>query len=407
MLISVAMMVKDEEKNLERCLKSVLNLFPLGIEIIILDTGSSDKTVEIAQKYTRNVYHQKWVDNFSLHRNKSFSYCKGKWILQIDADEEIIFPNKENIKKLGMFLEKIPNEINAIGMPMKDWRESIKSFIADLDIIRIFRNGHVKYKRRVHNDPVFKGDAAYFGGCFLKHYGYDLNSEQKKKKAERTITLLKKSLEEDPEDYECYFYLANAYGAWTDQTEEAVKYAKMYIAARDKIDPKNFRSNIYHYLAMVSIGLKKYNEALGWVSQGLEIDREDLDLNYDLMRIGLRTNNVAYVGTGSAGFIKTYRNFKNYRMRNPGKFFFFYNVSALAEAMFHLIQSLMTNALMEYKNIEEVLNQCPQKLANEIKQRLSNTFKEVQKETQKYDDRRIITPAEFKSVANNRNQMLQ
>ena len=407
MLISVAMMVRDEEKNLERCLKSVLNLFPLGIEIIILDTGSSDKTVEIAQKYTRNVYHQKWVDNFSLHRNKSFSYCKGKWILQIDADEEIIFPNKENIKKLGMFLEKIPNEINAIGMPMKDWRESIKSFIADLDIIRIFRNGHVKYKRRVHNDPVFKGDAAYFGGCFLKHYGYDLNSEQKKKKAERTITLLKKSLEEDPEDYECYFYLANAYGAWTDQTEEAVKYAKMYIAARDKIDPKNFRSNIYHYLAMVSIGLKKYNEALGWVSQGLEIDREDLDLNYDLMRIGLRTNNVAYVGTGSAGFIKTYRNFKNYRMRNPGKFFFFYNVSALAEAMFHLIQSLMTNALMEYKNIEEVLNQCPQKLANEIKQRLSNTFKEVQKETQKYDDRRIITPAEFKSVANNRNQMLQ
>ena len=83
--LGVAMMVKNEAKVLKRALHSTLDMVS---EIVVLDTGSKDDTVEIAQGFTKNVFHQSWADNFSLHRNKSFSYIKNSdWILQIDADD--------------------------------------------------------------------------------------------------------------------------------------------------------------------------------------------------------------------------------------------------------------------------------------------------------------------------------
>ncbi|RLI53346.1 MAG: glycosyltransferase family 2 protein, partial [Candidatus Thorarchaeota archaeon] len=74
MILSVAMIVRDESNNLARCLESIKKF---NAQIVILDTGSVDDTVEIAKRYTNEVYFQKWQDNYSLHRNKSFSYCKG------------------------------------------------------------------------------------------------------------------------------------------------------------------------------------------------------------------------------------------------------------------------------------------------------------------------------------------
>jgi glycosyltransferase involved in cell wall biosynthesis len=154
MILSIAMMVKNEAAHLERCLKSLCQLIP-HIQIIILDTGSTDNTVEIARKYTNLIYHQKWQDNFALHRNKSFSYCTGDWIMQIDADEELCFTS---CKPEGLieFLKNVPKEINAIGLPMKDWRKSQKEYVAELDLIRIFRAGQVTWKRRIHNEAVFR-----------------------------------------------------------------------------------------------------------------------------------------------------------------------------------------------------------------------------------------------------------
>lgn len=90
MILSICMMVKNEEKNLDRCLKSLQPLKDaLDSELIILDTGSEDRTVEIAKRYTDKVYFREWNNNFADMRNTSFSYAKGEWILMIDADEEI------------------------------------------------------------------------------------------------------------------------------------------------------------------------------------------------------------------------------------------------------------------------------------------------------------------------------
>ena len=75
------------------------------------------------------------------------------------------------------FLKNVPKDINAIGMPLKDWRESLNKYTAEFDAVKIFRRNKVKWRRKVHNEAIYEGEAAYYPFSFIKHYGYDLNIE--------------------------------------------------------------------------------------------------------------------------------------------------------------------------------------------------------------------------------------
>ena len=83
----------DGLPHIERCLKS---LQPIAPEIVFVDTSTSRKITELVKKYTSNIYHEPWRNDFSYHRTHSFGLCTGKWILQIDADEELIFEDATN-----------------------------------------------------------------------------------------------------------------------------------------------------------------------------------------------------------------------------------------------------------------------------------------------------------------------
>ena len=90
MLLSIVMMVKNEERYLDKTLYALNDLRKdIDTELIILDTGSTDNTIEIAKKYTDKVYFEKWNDNFADMRNVSISYASGDWILILDADEKL------------------------------------------------------------------------------------------------------------------------------------------------------------------------------------------------------------------------------------------------------------------------------------------------------------------------------
>lgn len=99
--ISVCMIVKNEEKTLKRCLDSLNGLYD---ELIIVDTGSSDKTREIAQSYTKKVYDFKWVNDFSAARNFSFSKATCDYIYCADADEILDDDNRQKFKFLKMVM---------------------------------------------------------------------------------------------------------------------------------------------------------------------------------------------------------------------------------------------------------------------------------------------------------------
>lgn len=95
-MISLCMIVRDEELALPRCLDSVEGIFD---EIIIVDTGSTDKTREIAEKRVGKVYDFKWIDDFSAARNCALSLAKGDWLMWLDADDVIEGENRGLLKE--------------------------------------------------------------------------------------------------------------------------------------------------------------------------------------------------------------------------------------------------------------------------------------------------------------------
>jgi glycosyltransferase involved in cell wall biosynthesis len=368
MKLSVAMMVKNEETHLERCLKSVLSLLP---EIIILDTGSSDRTVEIAQKYTRHVYHQNWQNNFALHRNKSFSYATGDWVFQIDADEELIFEDPKYPNILKEFLSKLPGNVNSCALLMKDWRESSKRYVAELDIVRIFRRGKVRYKRRIHNEPMFEGPSAIIPfGIWIKHYGYDLTPEQTKSKAERTIGLLELSLQEDPEDYASYFYLAEASASWQNDGKKALEYAKKYYSHRQDIlnSGKNFNPSVYYMAAAVADIDKNFDDKLKWLERGLKYNPGDMDLCWLQMTHGLKTKNPEFIVSGARGFAAAYESYEEKRLVESGKFVFNRKLESYAAALYYLSAGHLEGGCVHMRKLLRiVLPQCKPELQTEIK----------------------------------------
>lgn len=95
--LSLCMIVKNEEKTIGRCLDSVKDLFD---EIIIVDTGSTDKTKEIVKKYTDNVYDFKWINDFSAARNMAFSKATSDYLMWLDADDVVMTEDLKALKKL-------------------------------------------------------------------------------------------------------------------------------------------------------------------------------------------------------------------------------------------------------------------------------------------------------------------
>ena len=88
MQLSIGMIVKNEEKYLDRCLAAIKPILDsIDSELIIADTGSTDSTVEIAKKYTDNVFHFEWINDFAAARNSTLDRAKGEWYMFLDADE--------------------------------------------------------------------------------------------------------------------------------------------------------------------------------------------------------------------------------------------------------------------------------------------------------------------------------
>ncbi len=101
--ISLCMIVKDEELVLDRCLKSISDIVD---EIIIVDTGSKDKTKLIAEKYTKKVYDFTWCDDFSKARNYSFSKATKDYIMWLDADDILLDKDRKKLNQLKKTLTK-------------------------------------------------------------------------------------------------------------------------------------------------------------------------------------------------------------------------------------------------------------------------------------------------------------
>ncbi len=197
--LSLCMIVKDEEQLLPICLDSVKDYVD---EIIIVDTGSTDTTVEIAKRYNAKVYHHPWENSFSKARNYSLRYATGDWIIWIDADEEV---DKRDAHKLKNVIRD--DEVNVIYLPMFNRPIGGKA-VSVFNAEKIFRNHiGIHFEGIVHNNLKYSGLSKSVN-IKLYHYGYNQGEEQMEKKFVRTSSLLRLQIKDDPENPTPHHYLA-------------------------------------------------------------------------------------------------------------------------------------------------------------------------------------------------------
>ena len=126
--ISGCLIVKNEEENLPKCLTS---LSPFVDELIIVDTGSTDLTRQVAQEFTSKLFHFDWCDDFAAARNFALEKTSGEWILTLDADEELIVQDTQ-------WRDNLPTESDSLVMTL-----SLRSAEDDMTAMlaqRLFRN---------------------------------------------------------------------------------------------------------------------------------------------------------------------------------------------------------------------------------------------------------------------------
>jgi glycosyltransferase involved in cell wall biosynthesis len=368
-MLSIAMIVKNEEKNLPRCLESLKGLFA---EIIIVDTGSIDRTPKIAQDYGAKLYYHAWENDFSKHRNQSFGYATGDWILQIDADEELVFYHNRSPRILLDFLSRVKSDIHAIAFEIANLckgKNDVSTYAP-----RLFRNGKVKYKRKIHNEPVYKGDTGLFTFGRLNHYGYDLEPHERQVKAKRTISLLLKSIEEDKKDYDSMFYLCQAYSDFSLDMNEALKWALEYAKRRGQIAKGKFYQSVYYTIITIYMKLGNLKEAWKWIEIALKEIPGDLDISMALLRYGLMTKNRNLAAAGSRGFVNAFINFDKDICNNATKFCFNRNVESYAFALFHLSVSYLEHSKIELQRLYEVMPKLSKRLSDEFQQGLKDWF---------------------------------
>ncbi|MCY6958695.1 tetratricopeptide repeat-containing glycosyltransferase family 2 protein [Clostridium brassicae] len=274
--ISLCMIVKNEEENLGRCLKSVKDMVD---EIIVVDTGSIDKTVDIAKEYGAKVYYFKWCNNFSAARNESLKYASKDWILIMDADDEFCNGDKEK------FINLINSDLkeNAIGFfeTLNYFGSSISSSNISVNLNpRLFKNNYgYAYEGEVHNQLVNKEHETE-GITYpirIYHYGYLDKNIVSKDKRKRNIQLLENQIKKDPYNKFSYFNLGNEYFSLDDKKTALENYYKAY---------ENFESNagyasrLIERIVISNYDLKYYDKALEFIDIGMKYYPQFTDLYY-------------------------------------------------------------------------------------------------------------------------------
>ncbi|QUH19019.1 glycosyltransferase family 2 protein [Alkaliphilus sp. B6464] len=277
--VSICMMIKNEEKNLHRCFESIKPVIDSGLaELIVIDTGSEDRSIEIARQYTEKVYEHPWTNNFSEMRNISISYAKGEWIWIIDADEEI-----ENPKEMIKLFKNDLSKYNTISVKIKNYMKTpvvdkeTKYAISNFN--RGFRNTvDFEYKGAIHNQPMYKNPILSTNVIF-GHYGYIWEDKEfVKKKFDRTAGILKKELEKNPENIYYQFQLAVSYST-LDIEQGLMEISKAYELVK-KLPYRERGKYIYVHgtYAKIASENRKHSEIIEICKEGLSITQDYIDL---------------------------------------------------------------------------------------------------------------------------------
>ena len=266
--ISLCMIVKNEEEFLRRCLESVKKIVN---EIIIVDTGSTDKTVEIAEAFNAKIYNFVWNGDFADARNFSIKNASSDYILVLDADE-YLDENSELIQ------ENLVTEKDYYIVNIKNY---LDSQIFNHQAIRVFRNNRgFIYKGKIHehlNIEDYEGLTKETAKILIHHTGYTSNLYTKKNKHERNLKLLLEEVQNHPSGYN-YFNLGNQYKANGEFDKALGAYKKAFFLSKDRV----YLSYLLDQMGKCLLYLKRYEEGIELIENSIHAYPTYTNLYYTL-----------------------------------------------------------------------------------------------------------------------------
>lgn len=283
--ISLCMIVRDEENSLTLCLNSVKDIVD---QMVIVDTGSKDKTIQIAKIFGADIYQFQWCNNFAEARNESIKYATGDWVLWMDADETLDPRSIPELKEITH--EKNKDTYYSVRISS---RNDYQNKVTYSDAHRIFPNGlGIRFENRIH-EQIYRsaknaGAKEVITGIHIIHEGYNLTEEEYQKKLLRNLPLLEKMVEENKQDSYAHFTLAQNYSG-LKQYKNAIKHFKIAIQSDTlgnslTMDALNVMSQTYSYL-------EEWEKAKKYSMQSIKLNPVQSGAYYMLYKCDEHQNN--------------------------------------------------------------------------------------------------------------------
>lgn len=261
-LLSACLIVKDEEQMLASCLESIADLVD---EVVVYDTGSKDRTIDIARRAGARVFEGYWDDSFSRARNIALAQARGTWVLSLDADETFL----GDPLVLRAMLENQPSDVEAFLVAIENLHGEGNARSVHT-AVRLFRRGAATWRHRLHEQVVAADDASrqlrisYLSGARIIHRGYVAEVFEARDKAERNLVLARAAL--DDNDLSPAYALMN-YGRALESaghSEEAVE--ALADAAQISAEPITHRLAVKNLIYILG-RLGRFDEALHYVDE--------------------------------------------------------------------------------------------------------------------------------------------
>ena len=302
--VSLCMIVKDEEANLAKCLSSVK---PIVDEMVIVDTGSIDRTKGIAEFFGAHVFDFGWNGDFSAARNFSLSKAKGRWILIMDADEVVSSKDYGRFRKLvsrktngpaaySIVTRNYCIKVNSLGWTKNDGTysdEEAGSGWLPSEKVRLFRgDNEIRFEGAVHEmvDPVLKRMDIAIEKCFIPvhHYG-SLNSQKLDSKGLIYYKIGRKKLAEKGNDMGAVRELA-IQATILERNTEALELWQRLIS----MEPGDFEvAKAFINIGTINIRMKDYGGALAAAKKAVKFGPSLKESNYNLALAELYSGNAS------------------------------------------------------------------------------------------------------------------
>ena len=233
MRVSLCMIVKDEEANLPECLASAADLVD---EVVVVDTGSADRTKEVAARFHARVFDFPWMDDFAAARNEGLKHATGDWAFWLDADDRLDGDNRARLKALidGLRGENAAYVMKCLCLPDPETRTATV-----VDHVRLFRNDPaLRWEYRVHEQilPSLRrgGGDVRWSDVVVRHVGYQ-DPALRRRKLERDGRILRLEHADKPDDPFILFNLGSI-AHELGRCEEAVTFLGRSLALSNPKD---------------------------------------------------------------------------------------------------------------------------------------------------------------------------